>query len=111
MVPKLLAALLVVLCVLPVTAPFATVGPSSSLAGHETVATIGTLSAHTSVTDSDDDDALAIERATFLRESRLCAEVAVSFFETAFSRAPFVTPGAPHAFTIDSPPLKTILRL
>jgi hypothetical protein len=111
-VAKLCAALLVVLCIAPTTAPFSTLGSTDFLFGRSADAVIGTLASHISVTDSDDNDALVLERLPFLRQPILDALVVAAFSDAAATVPTAFLPFAgPPAFTIDSPPLKTVLRL
>ena len=67
------AVLLVVLCILPNTAPFSTIAAVTPSTAHNVAAGIhqDTRVPPPAVTDSD--DAIALERATFLNESRTCA--------------------------------------
>jgi hypothetical protein len=110
-VAKLCAALLVVLCIMPMTAPFSTVGSTDSLSGRSADAVIGTLATHTAVTDTDDNDALVLERLSFLRQPSLCALVVAASGDAPATVSAFFPSAGPPAFTIDSPPLKTVLRL
>jgi hypothetical protein len=111
-VAKLCAALLVVLCIVPTTAPFSTLGSTDFLFGRSVDAMIGTLATHTSLTDTDDNDALVLERLHFLRQPILYALVVTASGDAAATVPTAFFPFAgPPAFTIDSPPLKAILRL
>lgn len=111
-VARLCAALLVVLCIVPTTAPFSTLGSADFLFGRSADAVIGTLATHTSVTDTDDNDALVLERLHFLRQPILYALVGAASGDAAAAVPTAFFPGAgPSAFTIDSSPLKTVLRL
>ena len=111
MVARLVATFLLVLCILPVTAPFSTVDSTHPLGGQSPVTTIAPAATHASVADSDDDDALVLERSTFLKHSRLCANMVVGFCDTVIVSALFLPSVAPPILSLDSPPLNTILRL
>jgi|SRR6185436_12764453 len=111
MVAKAVATLLLVLCILPTTAPFSSVGSTNALGEHNPVTTISVAGDHSSVADAGDEDALVLERSNFLKHSRLCASAVVGFCETASTFAPFLSPAARSTFALDLPPLRTVLRL
>lgn len=113
MIARLFAVWLVVLCILPTTAPFSAVPSAHPLSRHNTAVAIGTSVTPTSVTDSDDDnDAVVLAPSAFLKQSRLRATVVVpTCGGTSSGVALFFAQGSPSAFTIDSPPLNTVLRV
>jgi hypothetical protein len=109
MVAKFCAVWLVVLSALPFTAPFSTFDTAGLFAVRHTDDVIGTLPIQASPTDHD--DALALERSDFLRQSRLCALVVVASSDTAPVLTLLPPSVAPTALSLDDPPLRTILRL
>ena len=109
MIARLSAAFLLVLCILPTTAPFSTDGPADSLGHGSADTTIGVLTPLASV-GNPDDDAFARERSDFLRQSRLSALVVASC-DVAVVQAPFIRESPPTQFILDSPTLRTILRV
>lgn len=113
MVAKLAAAVLLVLCILPSTAPFSSVGATPVLDGRHSHAAIQTSSSYTSLCHSysDDDDALVFERSTFLRHSRQYASMVVGFYESPSVCSPFLAAVAPLTSAVDSSLLSTVLRL
>ncbi len=110
MVAKLFAALLVVLCVLPATAPFSTDGPADSLGSRDAGAAHGTAIDVALVGDPND-DAVTLERADFLQQSRLCARVAASSSASHPVLEAFRVAITPTASTLDTPALLTVLRI
>jgi hypothetical protein len=109
---RLSAALLVALCILPTTAPFRTLVLTDSATGRHADTVIGTMTTiHTSVTDPDDDDALVLERSQVLRESRLCALMAVASGDAAVVIGLFRPALAAARFILSFSPLKTVLRV
>src|SRR4029077_20865863 len=71
-IAKVCAAWLVALCLTPTTAPFSTLGAADSLAAQTDEPIIGAMLPHPAAVDLND-DALVLERATFLREAGLSA--------------------------------------
>jgi len=108
MVAKFSATLLLVLCILPMTAPFSAVGELSAMTGHHDVAAIGTSAAGTSVAD---DDVLVLERSRFLRQCQLCALVIDAHVIATSSSASSAPPLASSAFAEGAVTLHSILRL
>jgi hypothetical protein len=106
MVAKLSAVWLVVLCILPMTAPFSTLGSLSPVNHQSADAVIGEPHA-----TFDSDDVLALERSTFLQQSRLCATGIVAFHEIVLAETSFPPTDAQSSVTTDSRPRSTILRL
>jgi hypothetical protein len=109
MVAKFCAVWLVVLSALPFTAPFSTFDTADLFGARHTGDVIGTPSIQASATDHN--DALALERSDFLRQSRLCALVVVASNDTAPVLTLLLPSVVPTTFSLDHPPLKTILRL
>jgi hypothetical protein len=107
-VAKLCAALLVALVILPNTAPFCTLVVADSPASRHAV--IGTT-AHASVADPDDDDALVLERSHVLFQSHLWALMSVASCEAAVVIGLFRPALAPTTFIRSVSPLKPILRV
>jgi len=110
-VARLHAALLVVLCILPTTAPFSTLGSFDSSPSGNADTAIGGPETHASVADADDNDTLLLERSHFLKQSRLCALIPVSSCDVAavlFLSGPAV---APITFVLTSSSLPTVLRV
>ena len=66
------AVLIVVLCILPNTAPFSSIAAVRSSIAYSG-AGIHEDTRVPSLADSDSNDAIAFERATFLSESRICS--------------------------------------
>jgi hypothetical protein len=110
-VAKLCAALLVALVILPNTAPFRTLVVADALASRHADAVVGALTAHPSVADPDDDDALLQEQSNSLQQLRLCALIAVASYEAAAVFSLFRPAVAPTTVILSLSPLKTVLRL
>ena len=108
MLAKFCAAWLVVLSALPFTAPFSTFDTADLFSARHTGDVIGTLPIQALTTDHN--DALALKRSDFLRQSRLYALAVVASSDTAPVLTLFL-PSVPTTFSLDHPPLKTILRL
>jgi hypothetical protein len=108
MVRKFAAVWLVVLCVLPFTAPFATCGtcgtPNDTT--HDAVGTI-----ESAAVQSDDDSVVVVgERTSLAEQSRLCVGVAVASFDAASVVELILPPGASPSLTSHAPTL-SILRV
>jgi hypothetical protein len=107
MVSKIVASLLIALCIAPTTAPFAV--PSVLLEGGHSVG--GSIVQDTAAPSVADDDAVPLERSTFLSESKdyACAPtsyVVVSNFATSFHQ------GAGDAASVVSlPTIALVLRV
>ncbi|HET9833607.1 MAG TPA: hypothetical protein VFP91_17925 [Vicinamibacterales bacterium] len=67
------AVLIVVLCILPNTAPFSSIAAVRSSIAYSGGAGIHEDTRVPPLADSDSNDAIAFERATFLSESRICS--------------------------------------
>ena len=104
--------LIVVLCIVPTTAPFSTLGSTDLVFGRSADAVIDASAGHASVDGTDDNDALLLERLPFLRHPILCALVVAAPDDAAavVSTASF-PPGGSRPFAIDSSPRHTILRV
>ena len=108
MVAKGFALWLVVLCVVPTTAPFSVASMPLSGARHNS-ASAGPDAIAKSVSD-DSNDAIALERSTFLSQSRAgaCSVSSHAVRETASSA---LAPQAPALETILRPPIFRVLRV
>ena len=116
MVARLFATWLVVLCILPMTAPFATIGWTHDMGRADVVVGAGTTAADAPVAepaapDPDDDAALILERSDFSQQSKFCALLTVDYRDGAPVSSVFFAPLAPPSFAVDFQALQTILRL
>jgi hypothetical protein len=112
MVGQFFAVALVVLCLLPGTAPFLTLDSMHSLGGPRAVRANTSLETHASAKSlDDDDDAIVLERSTILRQMRSRALVVAGSAETAGTSTAFLSSVAPPASADRRPSLKTILRV
>ena len=67
------AVLLVALCVLPNTAPFSSIASATCSTARDTGVRVHEETRLPPLADTDNDDAIALERSTFLNESRACS--------------------------------------
>jgi len=67
------AVLFVVLCILPNTAPFSSVASAACSTAHDTGLRVNDDRRVSPLAVTDNNDAIALERSTFLSESRVCS--------------------------------------
>jgi hypothetical protein len=102
------AFFLVVLCIVPTTAPFSIA--SMPLSGaRDNIASAATNVIAQSVSD-DNNDAIALERSTFLSQSRACA-CSTSTHAVRVNGSMLLAPDAPALASLYRPPIFRVLRV
>jgi hypothetical protein len=102
------AFFLVVLCIVPTTAPFSIA--SMPLSGaHDNSAFAATNTIAASVSD-DNNDAIALERSTFLSQSRACAST-TSTHAACVTVSTSLSPDASALASLYRPPIFRVLRV
>jgi hypothetical protein len=106
MLAKIVAWLLVVLCAIPTTAPFAV--PSLLFGGGHAV---GGFILQDTAASSVADDAVPLERSTFLSESRDCACAAASYVVVSTVARSFLQQARRAASVCSPPTIALVLRV
>jgi len=103
--------LLVVLCVLPNTAPFSSIPSAACSTARDTDMRINQDGRVAPLADADNDDAIALERSTFLDESRICSSglVPSTYGMTAF--AAIFECSRTHLGSVHRPACPSVLRV
>jgi hypothetical protein len=108
MLTKGFALLLVVLCIVPTTAPFSVALTPLPDADHS-FASAGPDAVAPSLSD-DNNDAIALERSTFLSQSRACA-CSTATHARRVTASNSLGAKAPVLDSIFRPPIFTVLRV